>query len=100
MTQYVNIRYNQNKGECMLKCKEYEYFLLGKTKTLELACKPDKDGKLNLFFTNGFSSDHIIIYEDGSWASDGILAIRGVTYPKSLMNRLNKFINDNKNLIR
>ena len=44
----------------MIKCKDNQYFSLAKTKTLELACKSRKDGKLDLFFTNGFSSDYII----------------------------------------
>jgi len=81
----------------MLQCKENEYFSLARTKNLELACRPTKDGKLDLFFTNGYACDWIIVYNhNGTWAHDGIF----YKIPKSLVKALEKFIEINKNLLK
>lgn len=80
----------------MIKCKENEYFSIARTNGMELACKPKPDGKLDLFFTNGFSSDYITVYSNGTWAHDGIY----YSIPKTLVKALERFIKNNETLIK
>lgn len=80
----------------MLQCKENEYFSISRTKNMELAFKPKPDGRLSLFFTNGFTSDHIIVYSNETWAHDGVY----YTIPKTLVKALERFIKNNRALVR
>ena len=80
----------------MLQCKENQYFSISRTKSMELAFKPKPDGKLSLFFTNEFSSDHITVYSNRTWAHDGIY----YNIPKTLVKALERFIKNNRSLVR
>ena len=80
----------------MITLEQNQYLSLSRTKTLELALRFRDNNKVELFFTNGYVTSYIIVYDNLTWAYDGLF----YNIPKKLIKALERFIQDNKELVK